>query len=150
MKAVFLVVFWLVSWPVFSQSLFEQSVDCIKRYEGLHGREHHPYVGYGHRLMPGEHFDAGMNEYSADSLLRVDLLRRCALFREFGRDSLLLAVLAYNIGETRVRNSRLVKKLRSGDRDISSEYLSFRLIRGKVSPVLERRRREEYHLLYND
>lgn len=150
MKTVLFVMFWLVSLPVFSQSLFEQSVDCIKRYEGLHRQEHHPYVGYGHRLLPGEHFSADMDESTADSLLREDLSRRCALFREFGRDSLLLAVLAYNVGETRVRNSRLVKKLQSGERDIYHEYISFRLIKGKVSPVLERRRKEEYDLLYND
>lgn len=150
MKAVFFVMLWLVPGPVFSQSLFEQSVDCIKRYEGLHRQEHHPYVGYGHRLLPGEHFDAEMDESTADSLLRVDLRSRCALFREYGRDSLLLAILAYNVGETRVRNSRLVQKLKSGERDIYQEYISFRLIRGKISPVLERRRKEEYDLLYND
>lgn len=144
------VVFWLVSLPVFSQSLFEQSVDCIKRHEGLHTARHHPYVGYGHKLMYGETFTGGINEACADSLLRMDLLRRCAVFRCFGRDSLLLGVLAYNVGETRVLKSRLVKKLRSGCRDIYREYTSFRLIKGKVSAVLERRRKEEFDLLFND
>lgn len=150
MKVVFGVVFCLVWLPVFSQSLFEQSVDCIKRYEGLHTSRHYPYVGYGHRLMAGETFPAEMSEACADSLLRADLLRRCTLFRSYGRDSLLLGVLAYNVGETRVLKSRLVKKLRSGCRDVYREYISFRLIKGKVSAVLERRRKEEFDLLFND
>lgn len=145
-----LLALWLMPVPVFSQSLFEQSVDCIKRYEGLHTARHHPYVGYGHKLVAGETFTAEISEACADSLLRVDLLRRCALFRGFGRDSLLLGVLAYNVGETRVLKSRLVKKMRSGCRDIYREYTSFRLIKGKVSAVLERRRKEEFKLLFND
>ena len=150
MKIAFGVVLWLVSLPVFSQSLFEQSVDCIKRYEGLHTARHYPYVGYGHKLMANETFTAEMSEACADSLLRADLLRRCAVFRSFGRDSLLLIVLAYNVGETRVLKSGLVKKLRGGCRNIYKEYVSFRLIKGKISPVLERRRKEEYDLLFND
>ena len=150
MKTVFGIVLWLVSLPVFSQSLFEQSVDCIKRYEGWHTVRHYPYVGYGHKLLVGETFTAEMSKASADSLLRADLLRRCAGFRSFGRDSLLLGILAYNVGETRVMKSRLVKKLRSGCRDVYREYVSFRLIKGKVSAVLERRRKEEFKLLFND
>jgi lysozyme len=145
-----LVVFWLVSLPVFSQSLFEQSVDCIKWYEGLHTARHYPYVGYGHKLVAQETFTAEMSEACADSLLRADLLRRCAVFRSFRRDSLLLSVLAYNVGETRVLKSRLAEKLREGCRDIYKEYTSFRLIKGKISPVLEQRRKEEYDLLFND
>ena len=37
-------------------SRFELAVACIKKYEGLHGPKHHPYVGYGHKLLPGERF----------------------------------------------------------------------------------------------
>lgn len=150
MKTVLSVVFWLVSLPVVSQSLFEESVECIKRYEGLHTARHYPYVGYGHQLTGGETFPAVMTEACADSLLRADLQRRCAVFRSYGRDSLLLAVLAYNVGESRVLRSGLAKKLRNGCRDVYGEYVSFRLIKGKVSAVLERRRREEFNLLFND
>lgn len=32
-------------------SRFELAVACIKKYEGLHGPKHHPYVGYGHKLL---------------------------------------------------------------------------------------------------
>lgn len=133
-----------------AQSPFDVAVECIKRYESLHTEKHHPYVGYGHRLMPGECFPANMSEKNADSLLRVDLLKRCKTFRQFGCDSLLLAVLAYNVGESRVLNSRVVQKLKAGCRDIRAEYIGFRLINGRVSLALERRRKEEINLLYNE
>ena len=132
------------------ESPFDVAVKCIKRYEGLHSSKHHPYVGYGHKLLSGEHFSANMSEQSADSLLRADLLRRCKTFRAFRKDSLLLATLAYNIGENQVLKSRMVQKLRTGCRDIYRDYITFRLINGKASIQLERRRKEEFNLLYNE
>ena len=54
-------------------SRFELSVACIKKYEGLHGPKHHPYVGYGHKLLPGERYSPRMSERQADALLRSDL-----------------------------------------------------------------------------
>ena len=132
------------------ESPFDVAVKCIKRYEGLHSSKHHPYVGYGHKLLSGEHFSANMSEQSADSLLRADLLRRCKTFRAFRKDSLLLATLAYNIGENQVLTSRMVQKLRTGCRDIYRDYITFRLINGKASIQLERRRKEEFNLLYNE
>lgn len=130
-------------------SPFDAAVECIKRYEGLHTSKHHPYIGYGHKLLPEERF-ANMSAQSADSLLRADLLRRCKTFRAFGRDSLLLATLAYNMGESRVLKSRLVQKLKAGYRDVYHDYITFRLINGKVSSQLEKRRKEEFNLLYNE
>lgn len=130
-------------------SPLDVAVECIKRYEGLHSDKHHPYVGYRHKLLPGEHFAANMSERSADSLLRSDLLLRCKTFRIFGKDSLPLAALAYNIGETRVLKSQLVQKLKAGYRDIYHDYITFRLINGKMSNQLERRRKEEFNLLYH-
>lgn len=131
-------------------SPFDVAVECIKRYEGLHSDKHHPYVGYGHQLLPGEHFSADMNESSADSLLRVDLKQKCKVFRAFGRDSLLLGVLAYNVGENKVLKSQLAQRLKSGCRDIYRDYITFRLINGQVSNQLERRRKEEFNLFYNE
>lgn len=40
-------------------SRFELAVACIKKYEGLHGPKHHPYVGYGHKLLPGDNVGCG-------------------------------------------------------------------------------------------
>ena len=139
---------------LFSLPRFERAVACIKHYEGLHGPKNYPYVGYGHRLLPGERLSCAMTRRQADSLLRADLKKRLVTFRRFGRDSLLLAVLSYNVGEYRLLGygkqpkSRLVQKLESGDRDIRSEYILFCRYRGKELKALHLRRRVELALLY--
>ena len=105
--------------------------------KGCMARKNYPYVGYGHRLLPGERLSCAMTRRQADSLLRADLKKRLVTFRRFGRDSLLLTVLSYNVGEYRLLGygkqpkSRLVQKLESGDRDIRDEYTSFCRYRGK-------------------
>lgn len=76
------------------------------------------------------------------------------MFRQFGKDSLLLVTLAYNVGPYRLLGSKkipkstLVKKLEVGDRNIYKEYVSFRCYKGKVVPNIERRRKVEYLLLF--
>ena len=47
---------------LFSLPPFERAVVCIKHFEGLHSWKDYPYVGYGHRLQPGERFTAAMTE----------------------------------------------------------------------------------------
>ena len=37
-------------------SSFEQAVQIIKKYEGLHSPKHWPLIGYGHLVMPGEKY----------------------------------------------------------------------------------------------
>ena len=139
---------------LFSFPPFERAVACIKHYEGLHGPKNYPYVGYGHRLLPGERLSCAMTKRQADSLLRADLKKRLVTFRRFGRDFLLLAVLSYNVGEYRLLGygkqpkSRLVQKLESGDRDIRDEYTSFCRYRNKELKALRLRRRVELALLY--
>ena len=67
---------------------FERAVRCTKYFEGWHSEKHHPYVGWGHRLQPGERYSARtMTKRQADALLRKDLRKFCAMFRQFGRDS---------------------------------------------------------------
>ena len=70
---------------------------------------------YGHKLLPGERFSPKMTERQADALLRSDLRKLCAMFRDFSRDSLLLATLAYNVGCGKVMKSRMYAKMRSGN-----------------------------------
>ena len=77
---------------------FVRAVLCVKYIEGWHGKEHHPYVGYGHELKKGEKFMAEMTERQADSLLRADLWERLEVFRGYGKDALLLTLLSYNTG----------------------------------------------------
>lgn len=74
-------------------SPFEQAVEIIKKYEGLHSPKHWPLVGYGHKVLPGEKFSRtrALSQAEAEAILRKDLLKNCAVFREFGADSLLLS-----------------------------------------------------------
>lgn len=142
--------------PAFATNLFEKAVACIKKFEGWHSEENYPYIGYGHKLQSDEEYDCVITESFADSLLRADLLQKCAVFREFGRDSLLLAVLAYNIGEYRILGrgelprSKLIQKLEKGDRDIYDEYITFRKYNGKIVKSLEERRKYEFDLLFHE
>ncbi len=131
-------------------SPFEQAVEIIKKYEGLHSPRHWPLVGYGHKVLPGEKFSRNrkLSQTEAEAILRKDLLKNCAVFREFGADSLLLGVLAYNIGSGATLRSSVVKKLRAGDRDIESNYLAHCRYRGKVHSQIKQRRIEEFNTLF--
>lgn len=134
--------------------MFERAVAIVKHFEGWHGPEAGDYVGYGHRILPGEELSHDMTEEEADSLLRADLLARCAIFRNFNADSLLLATLSYQVGHARLlgygkySKSRLVRKLERGERDIYREYVSFRCWKGKVVPSIEKRRKVEFEMLF--
>ena len=82
---------------IYRLPLFERAVRCTKYFEGWHSEKHHPYVGYGHKLLPGERYSARtMTKREADVLLRKDLRKFCAMFRKFGKDSLLLSEISDN------------------------------------------------------
>ena len=113
-----------------------------------------PYIGYGHRLLPGERLTCNLTKEQADSLLRADLMKRCSTFRRFGKDALLLAVLSYNVGEYkllgfgRIPKSTLIRKLESGNRDIYQEYISYCRYKGSRHAGLLKRRKTEFALFF--
>lgn len=135
--------------------LFDEAVQLIKENEGWHTKNNYPYVGYGHKLTPKDTFNHNISKDFADKLLREDLLQKCAVFRKYGEDSLLLGVLAYNVGEYNILGnknkspSKLIKKLNAGNRDIRNEYISFCHHKKKQIPSIKRRRQREFELLYN-
>lgn len=135
-----------------ADSLFERAVEIIKKYETLHKPRHWPLVGYGHKVLPGEKFSRKkqLTEAEADALLRKDLLKNCAVFRDYGADSLLLGVLAYNIGSGATKRSSVVKKLDSGNRDIRDNFIAHCRYRGKVHNQIRNRRIEEFNSLFAD
>lgn len=129
---------------------FEKAVELIKKYETLHQPRHWPLVGYGHKVLPGENFprNKALSEARADALLRADLKKNCAMFREFGADSLLLGVLAYNIGSGATKRSSVVTALKSGNRNIRELYLAHCRYKGKVHQQIKNRRIEEFDALF--
>lgn len=133
---------------------FEEAVKIIKEYEGWHSKQHYPYVGYGHKVLKGEKLDHTISEEVATELVRKDLKQKCAVFREYGNDSLLLGVLAYNVGEYKLMHtngspkSSLLKKLKEGNRDVYADYVSYKKAGGRTIPNIERRRIKEFQTLF--
>lgn len=130
--------------------LFERAVRIIKYYETLHRPEHWPGIGYGHVVQAGEPYKKGvrLTERQADALLRKDLKRFCNLYRSYGADSVLLSALAYNCGPQVVKESGILQRLKSGDRDIFESYTSYCHYKGKWHSGLYRRRIVEYLVLF--
>ena len=140
---------------IFALPPFERAVRCIKYYEGWHDiKRNYPYIGWGHRILPYEKFRKNLSFQQADSLLRSDLRKLCALFRKYGRDTLLLAVLAYNVGPYKIigngkfPKSRLLQKIEQGERNIRREYLDFCRYQRRKFASIHRRRQTELLLLY--
>ena len=130
--------------------LFERAVLIIKKFETLHKPRHWPYVGYGHQVQPGEPYRRGvqLTEAQADALLRKDLAKFCALYSQYGKDSVLLGALAYNCGPGVVNKSSILKKLKSGDRNIFKAYTSHCRYKGKRHKSLYNRRLTELAALF--
>ena len=129
---------------------FERAVLIIKKFETLHKPKHWPYVGYGHQVQPGEPYRRGvqLTERQADALLRKDLRKFCALYSQYGKNSILLACLAYNCGPGVVNKSTVLKKLKSGNRDIFKSYTAHCRYKGKFHKQLHQRRLTEFAALY--
>lgn len=129
---------------------FERAVIIIKKFETLHHPKDYPYVGYGHRVLPGEPYRRGvqLSEKQADTLLRKDLRKFVSLYKAYGKDALLLGVLAYNCGPGVVNKSTVLKKLKSGNRDIFKSYISHCRYKGKFHKQLHQRRLTEFAALF--
>ena len=130
---------------------FERAVIIIKKFETLHRPKDYPYVGYGHRVLPGEPYRRGvqLTEKQADALLRKDLRKFVSLYKAYGKDALLLGVLAYNCGPRVVNKSTVLKKLKSGYRDIFKSYTAHCRYKGKFHAQLHRRRLTEFAALFD-
>ena len=140
---------------IYRLPLMERAFWCTRYFEGWHSEKNYPYVGWGHKILPGESYSARtMTERQADALLRKDLRKFCAMFRQFGRDSVLLGTLAFNVGPAKLLGnkkypkSRLIRKLEAGDRNIYREYIAFCNYKGKRHAMLLKRRKAEFALLY--
>ena len=132
---------------------FEMAVACIKHFEGWHNMK--TYVGYGHQVQKGERYSSRtLTKEQGDSLLRLDLMRNLYLFRSYGKDALLLSVLAYNVGPYAILGtskrpkSRLLRKIERGDRNIYNDYIAFCRWHGKQIPSIKFRRQVEYDLFF--
>lgn len=134
---------------------FNLAVEIIKHFEGWHTARNYPYVGWGHQLQLGERYSARtMTRAQGDRLLRQDLMKMYRLFDGYGKDQMLLAVLAYNVGPYAILGtskrprSTLLRKLDAGNRNIFHDYMRFCRYKGRKVKSIERRRYVEFSLLY--
>ncbi len=129
---------------------FERAVIIIKKFETLHKPKHWPYVGYGHQVQPREPYRRGvqLTEKQADALLRKDLRKFVSLYKAYGKDALLLGLLAYNCGPGTVNKSTILKKLKSGNHNIFKSYTAHCRYKGKFHKHLHQRRITEFAALY--
>ena len=137
----------------YTDQQFEMAVACIKHFEGWHNMK--AYVGYGHQVQKDERYSAKtLTKKQGDLLLRLDLMRNLYLFRSYGKDALLLSVLAYNVGPYAILGtskrpkSRLLRKIERGDRNIYNDYIAFCRWHGKPIPSIKFRRQVEYDLFF--
>ena len=107
---------------------FERVVLIVKYFEGLHNKpKDFPYV---------------------------DLWKCFEHFKGYGKDALLLTLLAYNVGVGRLLGygkhpkSRLLRKIEAGNRNFYQEYVSFCRYKGKVLKGLVKRRQVEFAMFY--
>ena len=140
---------------IYRLPLMERAFLCTRYFEGWHDQSCYPYLGWGHRLQKGERYSARtMTKRQADALLRKDLRKFIAMFRQFGADSTLLGTLAFNVGPAKLLvgngypKSTLIRKLEAGDRNIYREYIAFCNYKGKRHAMLLKRRKAEFALLY--
>nr|MBD5377046.1 lysozyme [Bacteroides sp.] len=133
-----------------SRAHYETAISLIKKYETLHKAKDWPYIGYGHRVWPGDKYKRGvkLTETEADILLRKDFDKLCAMYRTYGADSILLATLAYNLGHGAVNRSSVLKKLKAGNRDIRESYISYCKFNGRPHKGIRTRRIEEFDSLF--
>ena len=87
-------------------------------------------------------------------LLRLDLMRNLYLFRGYGKDALLLSVLAYNVwpyailGTSKRPKIRLLRKIERGDRNIYANYVSFCRWKGRQMKSIKFRRQVKFDLFF--
>ena len=109
---------------IFELPPFERAVCCIRFYEGMHRAKDYPYVGYGHKLRPGERYSANMSTYEAEQPYKVTGYKG------------------------KYPKSSVLKKLEVGNRYIRDAYVNHCHWRGKRIPSIERRRYAELMLLF--
>ena len=130
--------------------LFERAVLIIKKFETMHHPKDWPYIGYGHQVQPGESYRKGvqLTEAQADDLLRKDLAKFVSLYKDYGKDSVLLGALAYNCGPGVVNKSSILRKLKAGDRNIFKAYTAHCYYKGKWHKSIYIRRLTEFKILF--
>ncbi len=110
-------------------------------------------IGYGHRLLAGEHFPHGVNEAQASVVLRGDVAVAESAVAHLVRVPLTqgqfdaLVDFVFNLGQGRLASSTLLKDLNAQQYAVAAEQLlSWDHAGAKELSALKARRAAEYQL----
>lgn len=131
-----------------------RGIEVIKRHEGLRLTVYtdaagHKTIGYGHKLLPGEHYTR-ITEAEAGALLRADLAAAENAVRELVTVRLdqsqfdALVSFTFNLGRANLASSTLLRKLNAGDYvGAAAEFERWNKAGGRVLAGLVARRADE-------
>lgn len=133
----------------------KQGYDLIKAFEGYFQRPYlcpagYPTVGYGHVIVKGEDFSAGLTEEEANDLLHKDMFSYEQAVLRLIRVPLTqsqfdaLVSFTYNLGSGALQRSTLRQKINRGEHeDVPVEMLKWIWAGGRKLKGLLRRRQAE-------
>ena len=135
-----------------------KGIEIIKSFESFSAVPYvcpagYPTIGYGHVILPGQHYET-LSLEDAENLLRKDLLLvERAVIRNInvplGEDQFdALVSLTFNIGSGALQRSTLRQKINynSGMNEIKQEFMKWIYAQGRVLSGLVRRRIVESEL----
>jgi lysozyme len=136
----------------------EKGLNLIKKFEGFSDKEYicpagKPTIGYGHVILPSEHFPSTITKEEAETLLKNDLISREKSLNIFLKVPInqnqfdALISLIYNIGVENFKQSTLLNFLNNKLFDkIPEQFRRWRYVNKVESRGLLNRREEEIKL----
>jgi lysozyme len=136
----------------------QKGLTLIKKFEGFSDKEYicpagKPTIGYGHVILPSEHFSSSITKEEAEILLKKDLQPREKSLNILVKVNInqnqfdALISLIYNIGVENFKQSTLLKFVNDKLFDkIPDQFRRWKYINKVVSKGLLNRREEEIKL----
>jgi lysozyme len=136
----------------------QKGLDLIKKFEGFSDKEYicpagKPTIGYGHVILPNEHFSSSITKEEAEILLKKDLQPREKSLNILVKVNInqnqfdALMSLIYNIGVANFKQSTLLKFINDRLFDkVPDQFRRWKYINKVVSKGLLKRREEEIKL----
>lgn len=136
----------------------QKGLNLIKKFEGFSDKEYicpagKPTIGYGHVILPNEHFPSSITKEEAETLLKKDLEPREKSLNILVKVSInqnqfdALISLIYNIGIENFKQSTLLKFINDRLFDkIPDQFKRWKYVNKVESKGLLARREEEIKL----
>lgn len=136
------------------RDMYENAVTLIKKYETWHGEKNPNEMGYGHTILSKQEkmLKSTFTREQGDSLLRKDLNDKMKCFKHLSfKYRLLAGMLAYNIGENKVKKSTFLKELNKKNPNMKIVFIQYKAwnkYNGRFHKGLFKRRVEELKIIF--